>query len=95
MTALSSFQSSLFYGAAFAHLIIIPKHIYVGATAIATTIKSIPDKPDTAVGKAVIGTLWDHGSCFLIISGTFSEREKLCDPLELLVFSAPSPLCTC
>lgn len=68
MAGLPSFQASLFYSAAFAHLITIPKHLYVGATKIPKTIESIPDTPDTAVGKAVIGSLWDHGNCFLIVA---------------------------
>lgn len=69
MPALPSFQASLFFGAAFAHLAVVPKHLYVGSTLIKKTIESIPDRPDIATGKALIGTLWDYGNAFLIVTG--------------------------
>lgn len=76
MPALPSFQASLFFGAAFAHLAVVPKHLYVGSTLIRKTIESIPDRPDIATGKALIGTLWDYGNAFLVVTGKCLPAHK-------------------
>nr|CEG04643.1 unnamed protein product [Fusarium clavum] len=42
MPSLPPFQAVLFYSAALAHVAIVPKHIYVGATVITEAIATIP-----------------------------------------------------
>lgn len=57
MSCLPPFQAALFYSAAFAHVAIVPKHIYVGATAITEAIATIPNQPRYSVAKFILKTV--------------------------------------
>ncbi|KAJ4263519.1 hypothetical protein NW762_006338 [Fusarium torreyae] len=86
---MASFNSSLFYGAAAINLLIIPKHIYVGATNVSSAIKTIPEENlSIKRGKEVVGTTWDlvNGSLAILAllnyhwartSGPSSSEEKI------------------
>jgi hypothetical protein len=69
MPALPPFQAVLFYSAALAHVAIVPKHVYVGATAITEAIGTISSQPRYTVAKSILKTVWDHGNADVLILG--------------------------
>ena len=67
---MASVKSSLFYSAAAVNLLIIPKHLKVGATNVSSAIQTIPeDSPVVKRGKEVVRTAWDLTNESLFILG--------------------------
>ncbi|KAF4944495.1 hypothetical protein FSARC_14658 [Fusarium sarcochroum] len=72
---MASLNSTLFYGAAAINLLIIPKHLYVGATNVSSAIKTIPeDNLNIKRGKEVVGTAWDLTNGSLVILALLNYR---------------------
>ncbi|EEU36168.1 uncharacterized protein NECHADRAFT_87073 [Fusarium vanettenii 77-13-4] len=72
---MASLKSSLFYGAAAVNLLIIPKHLKVGATNVSSAIQTIPeDSPVVKRGKEVVRTAWDLTNGSLVILALLNYR---------------------
>jgi hypothetical protein len=75
---MASIKSSLYYGAAAINLLIIPKHLYVGATNVSSAIKTIPEEnPSIKRGKEVVGTTWDLVNGGLVILGIANQTHRV------------------
>ncbi|KAJ4110270.1 hypothetical protein NW768_012030 [Fusarium equiseti] len=84
MPALPPFQSLLFYSAALAHVAIVPKHIYMGSTAITEVIATIPSQPRYTVAKSILKTVWDHGNADVLILGLLNFKWAKYGPPTLI-----------
>lgn len=83
MPSLPPFQAVLFYSAALAHIAIVPKHIYVGATTIVEAIATIPSQSRYTVAKSILKTVWDHGNADVLILGISSSFSFRAVPWSL------------
>ncbi|EGU82028.1 hypothetical protein FOPG_16676 [Fusarium oxysporum f. sp. conglutinans race 2 54008] len=84
MPALPPFQAVLFYSAALVHIAIVPKHIYVGATAVTEAIEAIPNQPRYTVAKSIFKTVWDHGNADVLILALLNYKWAKYGPPTLI-----------
>ncbi|RKK80769.1 hypothetical protein BFJ71_g15817 [Fusarium oxysporum] len=84
MPTLPTFQAALFYSAALLHVTIVPKHMYVGATAVTEAIAAIPSQPRYAKAKAILKTVWDHGNAAVLILALLNYKWAKYGPPTLI-----------
>lgn len=74
---MASVKSTLFYTSALLNLLIIPKHLKVGATNVSKAIATIPEEsPAVKRGKEVVRTAWDLTNSSLAILGKSMHTNK-------------------